>query len=68
MAEPGPAAPARRRERLVALLLLGVAVVLMLSSLTWFGTGQTGVGMGQLFLGVVLAALGFFLYRRATSA
>jgi hypothetical protein len=65
MAEPGPAAPARRRERLVALLLLGVAVVLMLSSLTWFGTGQTGVGMGQLFLGVVLAVVGFFLHRRS---
>jgi hypothetical protein len=63
--DPGPAAPRPSRERLVALLLLGVAAVLMVSSLTWFGTDQTGVGMGQLFLGVVLAAVGFFLYRRA---
>jgi hypothetical protein len=65
MAAPGPASPEPRRERLVALLLLGVAVVLMVSSLTWFGTDQTAVGMGQLFLGVALAAVGFFLYRRA---
>jgi hypothetical protein len=65
MAAPGPESPAPRRERLVALLLLGVAVVLMVSSLTWFGTRQTGVGMGQLFLGVALAVIGFFLYRRS---
>jgi hypothetical protein len=36
------------------------------SSVTWFGTGQEGVGIGQLLLGVVLAAVGGFLYRRAT--
>ena len=68
MVEPSPDAPTSRnarRERLVALLLLGVALVLLVSSVTWFGTGQTGVGLGQLFLGVVLAAIGGFLYRRA---
>ena len=68
MVEPSPDAPSSRnarRERLVALLLLGVALVLLVSSVTWFGTGQTGVGVGQLFLGVVLAAIGGFLYRRA---
>jgi predicted membrane channel-forming protein YqfA (hemolysin III family) len=68
-AEPTP--PARRdprRERLVGLLVLGVAAVLLLSSVTWFGTGQTGVGIGQLFLGVVLAVVGAVLYRRSIRA
>jgi hypothetical protein len=55
-----------RRERLVGLLLLGVAVVLLVSSVTWFGTGQQGVGLGQVFLGAVLAVVGGLLYRRAT--
>ena len=54
-----------RRERLVGLLLLGVAVVLLLSSVTWFGSDRTGVGIGQVVLGVVLAAVGGFLVRRA---
>jgi uncharacterized membrane protein len=54
-----------RRERLVGLLLLGVAVVLLVSSVSWFSSDRTGVGVGQLFLGVVLAAVGGFLYRRA---
>ena len=54
-----------RRERLIGLLLLGVAVVLLVSSVTWFGTGQQLVGIGQLFLG---AAVGGLLYRRATRA
>ena len=61
-------APDPRRERLVALLLLGVAVVLLVSSVTWFGTGQQGVGIGQVFLGAVLAVVGGLLYRRATRA
>jgi hypothetical protein len=64
-APPSPSRDARR-ERLIGLLVLGVAVVLLVSSVTWFGTGQTGVGIGQLVLGVVLAVVGFFLYRRAT--
>jgi hypothetical protein len=69
MTAPGPA-PSRdpRRERLVGLLLLGVAVVLLVSSVTWFGTGQQVVGIGQLFLGAVLAGVGGLLYRRATRA
>ncbi|HYX95145.1 MAG TPA: hypothetical protein VE823_08765 [Geodermatophilus sp.] len=54
-----------RRERLVALLVAGVAVVLLVSSPTWFASGRTGVGVAQLFLGVVLAAVAAFLYRRA---
>jgi hypothetical protein len=60
-----PAPRDTRRERLIGLLVLGVAVVLLVSSVTWFGTGQTGVGIGQLFLGIVLAAVGAFLYRRS---
>jgi len=55
-----------RRERLVGLLLLGVAVVLLVSSVTWFGTGQQVVGIGQVFLGAVLAVVGGLLCRRAT--
>lgn len=55
-----------RRERLIALLVLGVAVVLLLSSVTWFGTGQSGVGVGQVVLGLMLAGLGGFLYRRSS--
>ena len=57
-----------RRERLYGLLALGVAVVLLVSSVTWFGTGQTLVGIGQLVLAVVLAAIGAFLYRRSRRA
>jgi len=63
--EPGPTRDPRR-ERLIGLLVLGVAVVLLVSSVTWFGTGRQLVGFGQLFLGVVLAVVGALLYRRAT--
>ena len=54
-----------RRERLVALLVAGVAAVLLVSSPTWFASDQAGVGVSQLFLGVVLAAVAALLYRRA---
>ena len=54
-----------RRERLVALLVAGVAVVLLVSSVTWFASDQAVVGVAQLFLGVILAAVAAFLYRRA---
>ena len=54
-----------RRERLIGLLVLGVAVVLLVSSVSWFSTGQTLVGIGQLVLAVVLAGIGGFLLRRA---
>ena len=60
---PGPRDA--KRERLVGLLVLGVAFVLLVSSVTWFGTGQTVVGVGQLVLAVVLAGVGAFLYRRS---
>ncbi len=61
---PPPADPRARRERLVGLLLLGVAVVLLVSSVTWFGSDRGGVGIGQVVLGVVLAGVGAFLVRR----
>ncbi len=54
-----------RRERLVGLLVLGVALVLLVSTPTWFASDQAGVGVGQLALGVVLAAVGAFLVRRS---
>ncbi|SDG81229.1 hypothetical protein [Klenkia brasiliensis] len=67
MAEPrtrrGPA-PARR-ERLVGLLLLGIAVVLLFSSPTWFTRDQTAVAVAQIVVAVLLAAIGGFLVRRA---
>ena len=67
MADPAPGTSRdARRERLVALLVLGVAVVLLVSSVTWFGTGQQGVGVGQVVLGLVPAATGGWLYRRAS--
>jgi hypothetical protein len=63
---PGPRDTAR--ERLYGLLALGVAVVLLVSSVTWFGTGQTLVGIGQLVLAVVLAVIGATFYRRSRRA
>lgn len=60
-----PASRDAKRERLIGLLVLGVAVVLLVSSVSWFSTGQTLVGIGQLVLGVVLAGIGGFLLRRA---
>jgi hypothetical protein len=54
-----------RRERLVGLLVLGVALVLLVSSVTWFASDQAGVGIGQLLLGGVLVAVGGVLVRRS---
>jgi hypothetical protein len=67
MADPAPGTSRdARRERLVALLVLGIAVVLLVSSVTWFGTGQSGVGVGQVVLGLLLIGVGGFLYRRSS--
>ncbi len=54
-----------RRGRLVALLAAGVAVVLLVSSVAWFASDRVAVGIGQLLLGAVLAAVAAFVYRRA---
>jgi hypothetical protein len=63
MAEPpaGPS-PSRTARRELA---LGVAAVLLVSSVTWFGTGQEVVGIGQVVLGGALVAVGAVLYRRS---
>jgi hypothetical protein len=61
-----PASRDARRERLIALLVLGIAVVLLVSSPTWFGTGRQAVGIGQVVLGLVLAGIGGWLYRRSS--
>jgi hypothetical protein len=62
-----PPAPVRR-ERLLGLLLLGIALVLLVSSPTWFASDQAGVGVAQVFLAVVAAGVGVWLYRRAQRA
>ena len=59
MRPPGPP----RRARLIGMLALGVAVVLLLSTPTWFASGQPGVGAAQLFLAVLLAGVGVWFYR-----
>lgn len=59
-----PAPQNARRERLVGLLLLGIAVVLLVSSVSWFGSHRAGVGVAQLAVGVVVAAVGGLLVRR----
>ena len=64
--EPSPRrTPEQDRARLVGLFVLGVAVVLLVSSVTWFGSDQTGVGIAQLVCGLVVAGVGGFLVRRA---
>ena len=63
-----PASRDARRERLVGLLVLGVGAVLLVSSVSWFASDQAGVGVGQLVLAVVLAAVGGFLLRRSRRA
>ena len=62
-----PPVPARR-ERLLGLLLLGIALVLVLSSPTWFASGQGGVGAAQVVVALVVAGVGLWLYRRAQRA
>jgi hypothetical protein len=54
-----------RRERLLGLLVLGVALVLLVSSVTWFASDQAVVGIAQLVLGVLLAVVGGLLVRRS---
>ena len=54
-----------RRERLVGLLLLGIAVVLLFSSPTWFSRDQTAVAIAQIVVALVLAGVGGFLVKRA---
>jgi len=62
-----PPAPVRR-ERLLGLLLLGIALVLLVSSPTWFAGDRGAVGIAQVFLALVVAGVGVWLYRRAQRA
>jgi hypothetical protein len=64
---PGPSRDARR-ERLIGLLVLGIALVLLVSSVTWFASDRAGVGVGQLLLGGVLAGVAGVLVRRSGRA
>jgi hypothetical protein len=69
MSDPAPSGSrSARRERLVGLLVLGVALVLLVSSVSWFASDQTGVGVGQVVLAVVLAVVGGVLVRRSSHA
>jgi uncharacterized membrane protein len=54
-----------RRERLVGLLLLGVAVVLLISSPTWFSRDESAVAIAQIVVALVLGGVGGFLVKRA---
>jgi uncharacterized membrane-anchored protein len=65
---PGPGPRDARRKRLVGLLVLGVALVLLVSSVTWFAGDRSGVGIGQLLLGAVLAGVGGLLVQRSGRA
>ena len=64
MTSPDPRA---RRERLVGLLLLGIALMLLATAATWFGSDRAGVGVGSLVLGLAVAALGGIMFRRSGS-
>jgi uncharacterized membrane-anchored protein len=66
--DPSPRrTPEQNRARLVGLFAIGVAVVLLVSSVTWFGSDQAVVGIAQLVCGLVVAGVGGFLVRRAGS-
>ena len=44
----GGAPPTAGNQRTVGSLLLGIAVILLVSSVAWFGNGQAGVGLAQI--------------------
>jgi hypothetical protein len=67
MSVPEPS-PIARRERLVGLLVLGIAFVLLVSSPTWFASDRTGVGVAQVVVAVLLGGVGAVLLRRAARA
>lgn len=53
------------RQRLVGLLLLGIAAVLLFTSVTWFASDRAVVGVGQLAVAVLAGAVGARLLRRS---
>ena len=54
-----------RRQRLVGLLLLGIAAVLLFTSATWFASERAVVGVAQLAVAALGSGLGFLLLRRS---
>ncbi len=54
-----------RRQRLVGLLVLGIAVVLLVSTPTWFASDRQVIGFAQLGVAALFAAVGVLLLRRA---
>ncbi|TKJ22854.1 hypothetical protein [Blastococcus sp. CCUG 61487] len=58
--------PEQARVRQIALFVVGIAVVLLVSSVTWFGSDRAGWGVAQLVVAVVVAVVGAVLYRRAS--
>jgi hypothetical protein len=57
--------PARTSPaRLAGLLTLGIALVLLVTSVSWFTADRTGVGITQLVVAVLLGVLGVVLVRR----
>lgn len=63
----GGAPPTAGNQRTVGGLLLGIALVLIVSSVAWFGNGQGWVGIGQILVAVILAAVGGFLFKQSAS-
>jgi hypothetical protein len=56
----GPPArtPEQDRARQIALFVVGVAVVLLVSSVTWFGSDRAGWGIAQVVVGLLVGAAG----------
>ena len=64
---PPRRSPEQDRARQIALFVLGVAVVLLVSSVTWFGSDRAGWGVAQVLVGLVLGAVGGVLLRRTNA-
>jgi hypothetical protein len=45
--------------------LLALAVVLVVSSVAWFGNHQAGVGIAQILVALILGAVGVFFFRQS---
>jgi len=57
--------PRVRRERPLGLLLLGVALMLLATSATWFGNDRAWIGVVSLVVAAAAAAGGVLLLRRS---
>jgi hypothetical protein len=61
----GGAPPTAGNQRAVGGLLLALAVVLVVSSVAWFGNHQAGVGIAQILVALILGAVGVFFFRQS---